>query len=120
RCRCIRSGISSCSPRSSTSRARPRAACGAALADACHQETGGRVGSLGLIFWIGVEVRRLYEEAGIDLAKYHRVSGYFLPVAAKFVVGQDGLIKTRRVSVEFRQRMEPEAVVATLRALKAA
>src|SRR5215471_17086230 len=36
--------------------------------------------SLGLIFWIGADVRRLYEEAGIDLGKYHRSSGYFLPV----------------------------------------
>lgn len=76
--------------------------------------------ALGLIFWIGADVRRLYEEAGIDLGKYHRGSGYFLPVAAKFVVGQDGLVKARQVNVEFRQRMEPEAVVATLRALKAA
>jgi len=75
--------------------------------------------SLGLIFWIGADVRRLYEEAGIDLGKYHRSSGYFLPVAAKFVVGQDGLVKARHVNVEFRRRMEPEAVVATLRALKA-
>jgi peroxiredoxin len=76
--------------------------------------------SLGLIFWIGDEVGRLYQEAGIDLGKYHRGSGYFLPVAAKFVVGQDGLIKARQVNVEFRRRMEPDAVVATLRELKAA
>lgn len=76
--------------------------------------------SLGLIFWIGADLQRLYEEAGIDLGKYHRGSGYFLPVAAKFVVGQDGLVRARQVNVEFRQRMEPEAVVATLRALQAA
>jgi len=76
--------------------------------------------SLGLIFWIGAEVRRLYQEAGVDLEKYQRNSGFFLPVAAKFVVGQDGVIKARQVDIEFRRRMEPEAVVATLRALKAA
>jgi peroxiredoxin len=76
--------------------------------------------SLGLIFWIGADVQRLYEEAGLDLGKYHRGSGYFLPIAAKFVVGQDGLVKARQVNVEFRQRMEPDAVVATLRALQAA
>src|SRR5262249_23662280 len=75
--------------------------------------------SLGLIFWIGADVRRLYEEAGIDLGQYPPSSGYFLPGAAKFVVGQDGLVKARHVNVEFRRRMEPEAVVATLRALKA-
>jgi peroxiredoxin len=73
--------------------------------------------SLGLIFWIGADVHRLYQSAGVDLEKYHRSSGSFLPVAAKFIVGQDGLIKARQVNVEFRQRMEPEAVVAALRAL---
>src|ERR1043166_3972743 len=31
--------------------------------------------SLGLIFWLGADVRRLYEAAGIDLGKYHRGSG---------------------------------------------
>lgn len=76
--------------------------------------------ALGLIFWIGPEVRRLYQEAGVDLEKYQRNNGFFLPVAAKFIVGQDGLVKARQVNVEFRQRMEPEAVVATLRDLKAA
>ena len=76
--------------------------------------------SLGLIFWIGADVGRLYREAGIDLGKYHRNSGLFLPVAAKFIVGQDGLIKARHVDIEFRRRMEPEAILGTLHALKAA
>jgi peroxiredoxin len=76
--------------------------------------------ALGLIFWIGADVRRLYQEAGVDLERYQRNSGFFLPVAAKFIVGQDGLVKARQVNVEFRQRMEPEAVVATLRELRAA
>jgi len=76
--------------------------------------------SLGLIFWVGAEVQRLYEEAGIDLARFQGNKGFFLPVAAKFVVGQDGLIKARQVNVEFRERMEPAAVLAALRALKAA
>jgi peroxiredoxin len=76
--------------------------------------------ALGLIFWIGADVRRLYQEAGVELEKYQRASGFFLPVAAKFIVGQDGLVKARQVNVEFRERMEPDAVVATLRELKAA
>jgi peroxiredoxin len=75
--------------------------------------------SLGLIFWVGAEVQRLYEAAGIDLAQFQGNKGFFLPVAAKFVVGQDGIIKARQVNVEFRERMEPAAVVAALRALKA-
>jgi peroxiredoxin len=73
---------------------------------------------LGLIFWIGEELTTLYAAAGIDLPRYQGGAGTFLPVAAKFVVGIDGLVKAREVNVEYRQRMEPAALVAALRKLK--
>jgi peroxiredoxin len=75
--------------------------------------------SLGLIFWVGAEVQQLYQDAGVELEKYQGNQGYFLPMAAKFVVGQDGLVKARQVNVEFRERMEPEAIIAALEALRA-
>jgi peroxiredoxin len=75
--------------------------------------------SLGLIFWVGAEVQRLYAEVGIELEKYHGNQGYFLPMAAKFIVGQDGLVKARQVNIEFRERMEPEALIAVLKGLRA-
>ena len=74
--------------------------------------------SLGLIFWVGAEIQRLYQDAGVELEKYHGNQGFFLPMAAKFIVGQDGLVKARQVNIEFRERMEPEAVVAALRQLR--
>jgi len=73
---------------------------------------------LGLIHWIGPDVERLYREVGIDLERYQGNQGHFLPMAAKFIVGQDGLIKARQVSIEFRERMEPQAVLTALRALR--
>jgi peroxiredoxin len=75
--------------------------------------------SLGLIFWVGAEVQRLYQDVGIDLEKYHGNAGNLLPMAAKFIVGQDGLVKARQVNIEFRERMEPEAIVAALEQLRA-
>jgi peroxiredoxin len=75
--------------------------------------------SLGLIFWVGAEVRRLYKEVGIELEKYHGNDGFFLPVTAKFIVGQDGLVKARHVNIEFRERMEPEAIITVLEELRA-
>ena len=75
--------------------------------------------SLGLIFWVGTEVQQLYQDAGVELEKYHGREGHFLPMAAKFVVGSDGLVKARQVNVEFRERMEPEAIIAALEALRA-
>jgi peroxiredoxin len=73
--------------------------------------------SLGLVFWVGAEVRSVYEGLGIDLEKYQGNQALFLPVAAKFVVGRDGLVKARQVNIEFRERMEPEAIVAALKDL---
>jgi peroxiredoxin len=74
--------------------------------------------SLGLIFWVGAEIQQLYENAGVELEKYHGNQGYFLPMAAKFIVGRDGRVKARQVNLEFRERMEPEALIATLRQLR--
>jgi peroxiredoxin len=74
--------------------------------------------SLGLIFWVGEEIQRLYESVGVELERYQGNQGHFLPMAAKFIVGQDGLIKARQVNIEFRERMEPGAVLAVLRELR--
>ena len=74
--------------------------------------------SLGLIFWVGAEIQKLYEEVGVELEKYHGNQSYFLPMVAKFIVGRDGLVKARQVNTEFRERMEPEAIITTLRALR--
>jgi len=73
--------------------------------------------SLGLIFWVGPEVERLYREVGIALEQYHRNDSHFLPMAAKFIVDRNGRIKARRVNVEFRERMEPDEVVAVIESL---
>src|SRR5262245_36232566 len=75
--------------------------------------------SLGLIFWVGAEIQKLYEEVGVELEKYHGNRTYFLPMAAKFIVGRDGLVKARQVNIEFRERMEPEAIITTLQDLRA-
>jgi peroxiredoxin len=73
--------------------------------------------ALGLVFWVGDEIKKLYEEAGIVLQHFQGNQSYFLPVAAKFIVGQDGLVKARQVNIEFRERLEPEDLIAELEKL---
>jgi peroxiredoxin len=75
--------------------------------------------SLGLIFWVGAEIQKLYQEVGVELQKYQGNQAYFLPMAAKFIVGRDGLVKARQVNIEFRERMVPEAIITTLKGLRA-
>ena len=70
--------------------------------------------SLGLIYWVGAEVRTLYAKMGLDLERFQGNKSYFLPMAAKFIVGRDGVVKAREVNVDFRQRMEPKQIIAAL------
>ena len=70
---------------------------------------------LSLVFWVGNDVKSLYDDLGVDLGRYQGNRSYFLPIAAKFIVDQSGVVRAREVNVEFRQRMDPDAIIAALR-----
>ncbi len=73
--------------------------------------------SLGLVFWVGEEMRALMLARGADPTKSQGNDSWFVPVPATFVVGRDGIIAARHVDPDYRHRMEIDAV---LKALKAA
>jgi peroxiredoxin len=75
--------------------------------------------SLGLVYWIGAEIKALYDKAGIDFPNYHGNGNYFLPVAAAFVIGADGIVADRYVDPDFRTRMETDRILAALDRLRA-
>jgi peroxiredoxin len=70
--------------------------------------------SLGLVFWVGPEVKKLYDDVGIDLARFQGNENHFLPITATFVVGPDGLVKARHVDHDYRQRMEIADILAAV------
>ena len=72
--------------------------------------------SLGLAFWIGDELKSMYLKLGIDLGRFQRNEGWFLPIPATFVVGRDGRILARFLDPEFRRRMPIEEITAALAA----
>jgi peroxiredoxin len=71
--------------------------------------------SLGLVFWVGEEMRQMMQGRGADLASSQGNDSWFVPVPATFVVGRDGRIAARHVDPDYRQRMEIDAVLAALR-----
>ena len=70
--------------------------------------------NLGLVIWLGEEVRQLYLEHGLHLEKYNGNDTWFLPIPATFVVGTDGRIVDRYVDPDFRNRMEIANILAAL------
>jgi peroxiredoxin len=74
--------------------------------------------SLGLVYWIGAEMKAIYDKVGVDLANYQGNGNYFLPLAATFVVAADGIVADRHVDPDFRNRMDIERMLAALAKLQ--
>jgi peroxiredoxin len=70
--------------------------------------------TLGLVFWVGETIKRTYLGFGIDLERFQGNGGWFLPIPATLVVGQDGLVKARFVDPDFRHRMAIENILAAI------
>jgi peroxiredoxin len=74
--------------------------------------------SLGLVYWIGPEMKAIYDKVGVDLADYQGNGNYFLPLAATFVVAADGTVADRHVDPDFRNRMDIDRMLAALAKLQ--
>ena len=68
--------------------------------------------SLNLAIWLGAEIQRLLSNQ--DLAGFHGNDGWMLPIPATFVVGRDGVVKSRFVDPDFRKRMEIDDLIDAL------
>jgi peroxiredoxin len=70
---------------------------------------------LGLVFWVGDEMRGYMRQRDVDPAKSQGNDSWFVPVPATFVVGRDGRIVARHVDPDYRKRMEIDVVLAAVR-----
>lgn len=75
--------------------------------------------SLGLLISIRREVSTLLSNAKINIPSFQGNEGLFLPIPATFVVDQDGIIRAKFAAPDFRRRMDPEDIFATLQETRA-
>jgi peroxiredoxin len=75
--------------------------------------------SLGLAMWVGDPLRELMRGNGLRLDEYQGNEAWLLPLPATFVVSVDGRVVARFVDANFRKRMETDAILRALRALRA-
>jgi peroxiredoxin len=74
----------------------------------------GLATQLDLTVYLGEELRSLLLADDLDIGAYQRTDGWFLPIPATFVVGQDQRVLARYIDADFRNRMDVEAIVAAL------
>jgi hypothetical protein len=72
--------------------------------------------SLGLVMWLGNRLKELMRGRGYELETYQGNDGSFVPLPATYILDRDGRVIARHIDPEFRQRMNVEDIVATLRA----
>ena len=74
----------------------------------------------GLAFDLPSELVELYQRQwNNDLVRWNGEGGWSLPIPATYVIGQDARIALAHVDPDYRDRLEPQAVLARLRTLDA-
>jgi peroxiredoxin len=73
--------------------------------------------SLGLVFTLPEELRPIYLSFGIDVEKHNGSGQFDLPLAATFVIAQDGTIASAFVDTDYTLRQDPSSVIEVLKSL---
>jgi peroxiredoxin len=68
----------------------------------------------GLVFTLPNELREVYLSFGIDLERHNGNASWTLPMPARYIIDQQGLIHDAQVSVDYTQRPEPEETLGEL------
>lgn len=72
---------------------------------------------LGLRFEFPADLREVYLSFPIDLPKHNGEASWTLPVPARYVVDQSGIIRIADVDVDYTRRPEVDKTVADVAAL---
>lgn len=69
---------------------------------------------LGLVFELPADLQGLYAEFGADLERYNGDDSWTLPLPARFIVDQSGLIRHIQTDPDYTIRPEPAEIVPLL------
>lgn len=73
--------------------------------------------SLSLVFSLPEELRSIYLSFGISLEEHNGEGQFDLPLAATFVVAQNGTIASASAEADYTLRQEPSEVIQVLKGL---
>lgn len=75
-------------------------------------------GAYGVAFALAEELRPIYGSLGIALPEKNAADDWRLPIPATFVIDADGRVAFADVDADYRNRAEPDAILATLSRLR--
>lgn len=82
-------------------------------------DEGNKVaGEFGLKFAFPDYLIEVYKGFGADLERFNGDDSWTLPMPARYVVGQDGIIKAADINADYTKRPEPSKTIEDLKKLK--
>ncbi len=80
------------------------------------QDEGNRIAAqFGLVFKLPDDLRALYTNFGLDLARFNGDDSWTLPMPARFILDQDACIRSVEVDPDYTIRPEPSATIEALK-----
>ena len=70
-----------------------------------------------LVYLLPEDLRKVYLSFEVDLEKFNGDESWTLPMPARFVIDQSGIIRSADVNADYTIRPEPEDTVKILRCL---
>ncbi len=70
-----------------------------------------------LVYKFPEDLRKVYLSFGADLEKYNGDDSWTLPMPARFVIDQSGVIRSADINADYTIRPEPEDTIKVLRCL---
>lgn len=82
-------------------------------------DEGGEVGARFGVRWTAPEyLREVHRALGADLTQFNGEDSWTLPMPARYVIGQEGLIAYAEVNADYTRRPEPSAIFPILERLR--
>ena len=74
-------------------------------------------GQFGLVHTVPEYLRSIYLQFGIDLPRYNADDSWTLPLASRFIIDRQAVIRYAETDTDYRVRPEPEHTLEALEAL---
>lgn len=82
-------------------------------------DTGNQVARrFGIVFRLPEDLARVYTKFGMDLSKFNGDASRELPMAARYVIDRDRIIRAADVNFDYTFRPEPRETIEILRSLR--
>lgn len=86
--------------------------------DILRDEHNALATKLGLVFQLPEDLREVYKSFGTDLGRMNGDDSWTLPMPARFVIDQRGIIRQVDVNADYTIRPDPAETIAALQKLR--